>query len=193
MPYRVYWIRFQRIFRRLARGSGTPHQIATGVLIGVIVGMTPTVGLQMIIAVAIAWCLRANRVAAALPVWITNPATVVPIYLFNYEVGKTLVGGPSLRDVKHAIESLNQAQGISDGMHRLAQIGWELQLPLWLGCVIVGIACGVPAYFLTLSAVKRIRQRVQHKREMRHDRVQKWLTSDTEMIPKSADKSESSR
>ena len=75
------WRRTRRfLIVKVLHANDTPHRIALGIAIGVFIGLTPTVGLQMIIALALATALRANKVVCIPMVWITNPVTLVPIY-----------------------------------------------------------------------------------------------------------------
>ena len=60
---------------RFVRLRGLPEEIAKGVALGIFIGMTPTFGFQMAIALFFAYLLRENRLAAILGVWITNPVT----------------------------------------------------------------------------------------------------------------------
>lgn len=181
MPIRTslgLWIRLQRIVRRVARGSGTPEQIALGVALGVFVAFTPTVGLQMIIAAGLATLLHANRLAAVLPVWITNPVTVIPIYCFNYWIGRLVMGGPKLREFRAEIADVirfaEQAGiiGVGQTVRRLLGLGMEFLGPLWLGSVAVGALLALPTYLAARRAVIAFRARL-HKR--RNDRASRLL------------------
>ena len=58
---------------RFVRLRGLPEEIAKGVALGIFIGMTPTFGFQMAIALLFAYLLRENRLAAILGVWVTNP------------------------------------------------------------------------------------------------------------------------
>ena len=64
-----------RILRSVVRLRGSPRAIAGGLAIGVFVAFMPTRGFQMLFAAFLATLFGANRPAAVLPVWITNPAT----------------------------------------------------------------------------------------------------------------------
>ena len=65
----------------------TNHQIALGLAVGIFVGFLPIMGIQMSVAVPLAFFLRCNKLLAAAGVWITNPATFIPLYYFNYRFG----------------------------------------------------------------------------------------------------------
>eukprot|EP00913_Durusdinium_trenchii_P008940 g8406.t1 len=80
----------------------TAHSIAMGTTVGMFIGMTPTVGIQMIIVMCVAILTKRffefNRVAALITVYISNPVTMIPIYYFDYRVGALFFGGDVSQD-----------------------------------------------------------------------------------------------
>ncbi|MDA0262334.1 MAG: DUF2062 domain-containing protein, partial [Proteobacteria bacterium] len=86
----------------LKRSPHPPEHSARGILIGLIWGLTPTVGIQ-IIGVSLTWFLarRAfkwdfNYLVALAWTIVTNPLTFLPLYYVFYVTGRTLLGdGPS--------------------------------------------------------------------------------------------------
>ena len=90
--YRFYSWRVRRfVLRSLLHTDDPPHELALGVAIGVFVTFTPTVGFQMVLTVFLAWLLRANKAVGVPIVWITNPATIIPIYYSCYVVGRSML------------------------------------------------------------------------------------------------------
>ena len=83
------------LLRKILLLDDTAHSIALGTAIGMFIGMTPTVGIQMILVLCLAFATRPlfhfNKVAALLTVYISNPFTVLPIYWFNYSIGTYFV------------------------------------------------------------------------------------------------------
>jgi uncharacterized protein (DUF2062 family) len=126
---------------RFVRLRGLPEEIARGMALGIFIGMTPTMGLQMPIALVFAYIFRENRLAAILGVWITNPVTAPFIYGFEYEFGRNILG---MEYVKFPGELSWESVG---------QVGYEVLAPLWLGGIICGIVCGAIAYRVTLRLV----------------------------------------
>jgi uncharacterized protein (DUF2062 family) len=184
----------RRALRSLGRATGTAHQIALGVAIGFFVGWLPIIGIQMVVAVAACTVLRANKVVPLFPIWLTNPVTLVPIYSFNYWVGWLFVGGPPLSDIAYVLRKIavatktaapvervaemnwfsawlaNWWAGVREGLGELLSMGWEMQLPLWIGCVVVGLALAVPSYYFSYKFVVSFREAVARKRQARVDR-----------------------
>ena len=172
------------MLRALGRATGTAHQIALGVAIGFFIGWLPIVGIQMAVAVVVCTIFRANKVVPIFPIWLTNPVTIVPIYSFNYWVGWLVVGGPPLSDLAAVLRKMVAIPeaapdvgrfeawwaGIKHSFGELLSMGWDMQLPLWLGCVIVGLALAIPSYYLSLRFVESFREAVVKKRQLRQDR-----------------------
>lgn len=67
------------------------RSVAGGVAIGLFCGLIPG-PLQMISAVLLAILWRVNLPVAAFTTLYTNPFTIVPLYLFAYEIGKWVSG-----------------------------------------------------------------------------------------------------
>lgn len=174
----------RRGLRALGRATGTAHQIAMGVAIGFFVGWLPIVGIQMAVAVVVCAIFKANKVVPIFPIWLTNPVTIVPIYSFNYWIGWLIVGGPPLTDLADILRRMITPpqptedmgrfavwwDGIKHSFHELVGMGWDMQLPLWLGCVIVGLALAVPSYYISYKFVESFREAVAKKRQERNDR-----------------------
>jgi uncharacterized protein (DUF2062 family) len=130
---------------RFIRLRGLPEEIAKGVALGIFIGMTPTFGLQMIIAIFFAYLLRENRLAAILGVWITNPVTAPVIYAIEYEVGRILLG----------LEHVDLPGEFSFGA--FADLSYDIIGPLWVGGLVGGVLFGSLAYFITLRLVPLIK------------------------------------
>lgn len=135
---------------------GSPRQVARGLAIGILIGLTPPLGLQMVAAVAIATLLHANRAAAVAAVWITNPFTALPIYASTYRVGLLFVPHyrpVSIRKRLTAVivdedgEWLNLAQQFKE----LTSLGAEVLVPMSLGGLFVGLLLASVVYLLTLA------------------------------------------
>ena len=75
--------------------NDTPHRVALGIGIGTFIAYQPIVGIQMIVGALLAMLLRANITATLPPAWITNPVTILPIYLTLHWVGNLFLGGAS--------------------------------------------------------------------------------------------------
>lgn len=126
---------------RFVRLRGLPEEIAKGVALGIFIGMTPTFGFQMAIALFFAYLLRENRLAAILGVWITNPVTAPVIYAIEYEIGRILLGMPRAK----------LPAEFTWGAY--ADLGWNIMYPIWVGGIVAGVILGALSYFVTLRIV----------------------------------------
>lgn len=73
--------------RRFLNLQGNPNQIAFSFAIGIFLGLIIPMGLQTVVAVPVAIALECNLVVAWIATLITNPITIVPIYLFAIKIG----------------------------------------------------------------------------------------------------------
>ena len=135
------------IVHDLLHADDTPHRLALGCAVGIFVAFTPTIPFQMALTIAFAWMLGANKSIGVPLVWITNPATVIPIYLPLYIIGCWLLGQtPGGVD----FQVLLQNHG---GFWNYAQRAWEFTLeifwPLWTGSLLVASLLAVATYFIS--------------------------------------------
>lgn len=165
------WRRIRRtITRRILHLDDTPHRIAFGVFLGFFVGWTPTLGAQILIYWFLAYLLRANRFSGVLPVLLTNPITAVPIYAFNWKIGQWLLkGGGIFGELSDQAPraKLNQfVEGFS--ITRIFETSfWRdfgpaikgLGVELVVGCLVVGLICGVAGYIAAFYGVIAYRKR----------------------------------
>jgi len=133
-------------FVRFVRLQGTPHEISKGIALGICIGMTPTFGVQMFLAVLFAWMLRESKVAAVLGVWITNPLTAPVIYALEYETGRAMLQFPHAELPKTLT------------YEAFSQLGWEVLIPLLLGSLVWAVLGWVIAYYICLKLTPMTRK-----------------------------------
>lgn len=137
--------------------NGTPRQVAGGIGLGMFIAFTPTFGVHMILAFVAATLLRANRAAAVAVVWVTNPFTAIPVYLFCYRVGTYFMPGPGLGEVRRRLAAvwgtgdLDDAFDLLGQLREMAALGGEILWPATVGGVIVGALAGGASYLFTLT------------------------------------------
>lgn len=95
---RTGWARaFQYVKHRLNRLPDRPQRIARGIMAGVFISFTPFFGLHFLLAVTLAWILRANILAAILGTFFGNPLTFPLIAVFSTKFGQFLLGAERSR------------------------------------------------------------------------------------------------
>jgi len=166
MPARYIGRKLKRFFvYRVLHVDDTPHRIALGLAIGIFITWTPTMGLQMILTIAVATLMRANKFVGVPFVWISNPVTAVPLYGSNFLVGTWVLPGDY--SLEKFTTSVTQAMFTGGGWLDKIAAWWEATIdffwPLWVGSVVVGLILAVPTYVVTRWAVVRYR-RLWHKR-----------------------------
>ncbi len=193
MPHRyvvLQWINLKRVIKKLARSHISTHDLAMGAAIGFFVGMLPIMGIQMIVAAAIAAIFRVSKLAAILPVWISNPLTFIPLYGFNYWLGHVLTGlGPNHDEYNkviaqvHALsENSSFFEGIIESTKLFGSMGKEAVYSLCIGSVIVGLVSAFVSYPLCVKLIELLRHQRHIRRSQRHSRVTQLITKDNSEI-----------
>jgi len=177
---RYVWRRLRHlVIYRILHVDDTPHRIALGVAVGLFVACSPLIGLHMLVALLLCMLVQANRAVSILVVWVSNPATFLPIISFNWVVGRTILPGSALRDAAEVRHLFRQLLGTAEGITgfvghvfsvefwaALFHLFWQLGVELWIGSILVGGVAAVIGYFVTRRAViwRRILRRLHRQR-----------------------------
>lgn len=172
------WIllRLRPILRLIKGFRGSPQAIAGGFSLGIFLALTPTIGVQIILAVFLATFLKVSRPAALISVMITNPVTVPPIFTFNYWVGSFFFDGPSVGEVyRHFIKiaaemaKLNVWE-VGAQLKAFAATGQDMLIPLLWGSILVATLFGVLSYVLLARFLWFLKLHREHKKTLREQR-----------------------
>jgi uncharacterized protein len=128
----------------------TPQRIALAFGIGVYLSFNPLFGFHTLMALAIAFTLRLSRAAMLVGIYVNNPWTMAPMYLAGTTLGCWLLGVP--------LEGLGDIEwDWSDrAFYRILLLSLKPYLwPYVLGNTILGIVCGVIAYFALRDILER--------------------------------------
>jgi hypothetical protein len=158
--------RFRSFVKHIFELRDSPHSIALGIAIGIFVGLTPTVGMQMVISTIVATFCNANRVAAISMVYITNPFTIIPVYSFIYYFG-CFITSTTPKGIMSVLHQINAQESLIGKFSIVVSQGWSIQGPLWIGSVLIGILCAFPAYILVKRMVVRYREHAHRVAEVR--------------------------
>ena len=145
----------RRIYERFLKIRGRPREIALGFALGIFIGMTATMGIQMPIAVFFAAIFKCSKISAASGVWITNPFTAPFIYGITYVVGAHLLG---LKTTMTLPEELTWS--IVREMLKNAPVIFGA---LTVGGILVGLPLAVFGYYVSFAAVDKYQQKVKEK------------------------------
>ncbi|OKH24243.1 DUF2062 domain-containing protein [Chroogloeocystis siderophila] len=134
-------------FWRILNLRGTPQYIARGLAAGIFAGLFPLFGFQTLISIALATLFKGNKLMAAAGTWISNPLTYIPIFLFNFQVGRRLVGNQDLVFTSESVASWQQ----------FLEVGIEIIFVLFVGCFVVGLVCAIASYYICIILVQHLR------------------------------------
>ena len=148
------WRRCRYWYLRALRLEASPNALARGIGVGVFAGCFPLFGLQILIGVSLAALLRGNKVLAAAATWISNPFTYLPLFSFNFQLGRLFV--PTDNRLL-TLEKLSSWQA-------LKELGTDFLHALMLGSVLVAIALGLTSYWLSLHLAQRHHQQRRRRR-----------------------------
>ncbi len=166
MPYKFVVKKIKRFFiYRVLHVDDTPHRIALGLAIGIFITWTPTIGLQMVLTVLLAALMRANKLVGVPFVWISNPITALPLYGFNFLVGRWVLPGsyPWKLFQDSVANAVRFNGGWIDRIIAWWQATWFVFAPLWVGSILMGLILATVSYFVTRCAVVTYRKHWPHK------------------------------
>jgi len=172
-----------RLVIPVLRSRHPPEYTARGVAVGLIIAMTPTVGVQMAI-VAVLWLLMRwlrpvwdfNVVAAMAWTWVTNVFTVAPFYYLFLVTGKLLLG--------QGLESASyEAFSAQLGELLATEASWWASLwiyaaeiftiwgvPMFLGSIPWALICGWLGYRWSITLARAVHTRRRNRRGWRRRR-----------------------
>jgi uncharacterized protein (DUF2062 family) len=155
--YQLHSLRLQDfLYRRVLHADDPPHRLALGAAIGMFVMVTPTPGLQIAGVLFLAWLLRANKVVGLPLVWISNPATAVPIFYPCYVIGRWILHRPGKPPTWWKELATPPAAWDEATAFYWAKF-LEIAMPLWVGCLVVGLFLGWITYHAVYRAVAAYR------------------------------------
>lgn len=137
------WQSPRSLMRAILSLEDSPHSIAKGTAIGMFLGLTPTVGIQMGLVMLVSLFVRFNRKAALITVYISNPFTMIPMYWANYKVGTLFFGETVSRE---DFEELLTYRGFDEWLQAIHAVFVEVGMPLLFGSLIVATVGGLVTY-----------------------------------------------
>lgn len=189
---RRWWLRLKRFLaQRVLHTNDSAHTIALGVAIAMFITFLPLVGIQTVLAVAVAALFRANKAVCIPIVWITNPVTIVPVYGTAWALGRLVMAAPG---GAHQDAALSRLETLASDMSVFDSGFWtelfavlgKFGLELWLGCFLMGAAAALASYFLSRYGVtqyrERLRQRILRRQLFRSKRHEDKVTRQTEPV-----------
>lgn len=143
---------FRYIYLRLVRVGGDPVHVALGFALGVFIGIFPTFGIGIPLAILLASALRWNRVSALLGTLVMNPLTTPFFWSISGAVGAAIFRA----DARHVLENGRRLESFTKGA------GIYL-----VGNTVVALLVAAAAYVLALRAVVLYREKRRIRRAHR--------------------------
>ena len=173
------WLSWRRIYCKVVQQEGSPESLARGVSLGLFVGVFMPMGFQLVVAVPLAFILRANKLLAIMETMVTNPYTSTVIYPFQCWLGSLAIGNPL--KLSHLSVQLKVLIANPDWKD-LCSLSGDLLLPFFVGGGILALLSGVPGYYITLAAVRAHRRRKEARALKRRQAALSSANSNTESV-----------
>lgn len=145
--------RFRQLGQILFHLEDTPHRTALAFGTGVFIAFSPLLGIHWVLALAIAFALRLNRVAVLLGTYVNNPWTLAPFYLAGTALGCALLGVSP--------EGLSTIEWHRHGWDFYSHLIEHLRPLLWpfvVGNTVLGLMCGTLTYAILRAILERRRK-----------------------------------
>ncbi|MDX2287808.1 MAG: DUF2062 domain-containing protein [Hyphomicrobiaceae bacterium] len=170
-PRRSWERSLKYVMARLLRINASPHQLALGCAVGVFAAITPFVGVQMLLAGAMAIALRASLAAAMLGSFFGNPVTWALLWPATYATGTYMLGEPGGQatvDLADKLSILSEAVGSLslDMLGAAWGVLWPFIKPMALGTLPVGLVVAGLFYYATKHAA--VSYRLRRRRSSRY-------------------------
>lgn len=138
---------------RILRLSSSPHSIAMGVAAGAASSATPFVGFHILLALAAAYVLSGNLIAAGIATALANPVTIPFILASSYEIGTSLLGtsGGTAASGEDMLRMLTHLQ--------FSELWGPVLKPLLLGSVPLAVGSAIIFYAASYSAARLFQSR----------------------------------
>lgn len=142
-----------KLYLRFIKIHGEPDEIAKGLVLGLIIGLQPFWGFQMISAFILASIFEYSKLAAILGTSISNPFTMPIIYPTTYFIGSKVL---ALKPQKLNL-SLH-------GLKDIIQHSPEIFMAMALGGLIITIPFIYPSYKIAFTTINKHRERKVRKK-----------------------------
>lgn len=152
------------LYLRLTRMRCSPHRIALGSALGVFAAVTPLIGVQMLLAAALALTLRASVRAALLGTFIGNPVSWPVIWGASYAAGCFVLGREILlppSDIQKQFSILGDAvrEASPENLGAAAHLLLPILTPMMTGSLLLGLITAVICYYILRRAVEASKMR----------------------------------
>ena len=139
--------RLREQFRLMVSLNVPPRKMALSCALGILVGVSPYIGLQTYIAIALSTCFRVPIYPLIAGAYITNPFTIPFIFALTTKLGMWILN----------IEPVFNIDWSNLNMKMLLDTGKTLLLPFFLGTHVAGAILSVFTYIIVYYIMRRYR------------------------------------
>jgi len=137
----------KRLIEKVQKLAGEPKTVARSFAMGSFIGVSPLIGMQIMLSLLLAGIFRLSKTAAVVGVINTNWTKGLLLYPFNYKLGAWLLG---------LHQSINITGLFTGNVFRnLYNAGAEVFISLLIGGFITGAIIAGIYYFLILKILKQ--------------------------------------
>lgn len=139
--------KLKEYFHKIFSLGKEPKNFAFSVAVGVFIGLFIPMGLQTIFIVPIAILLGCNVIIAWIFTFVSNPITIIPIYLFTFKIGELITSLEISSTKLNLVLSKFNFENFWD-------LGKEGLIIFLSGSFAIAFLSAVAAYFISLSLIK---------------------------------------
>lgn len=149
---------YRQLLRHVRRNPVDEGKFARSMALGLFIGCSPTVGLQMVLSIAV--CILLNRLLAlkfdaAITIFATlivNPVTMVPVYSLYLSIGCLFMSCGGVTEITS-----------SEGLLEIVSSGGVAYLAIILGSIPFMIVFTIAGYFLSRRLFAYLAERLKKK------------------------------
>ncbi|PKP03376.1 MAG: hypothetical protein CVU11_08555 [Bacteroidetes bacterium HGW-Bacteroidetes-6] len=139
----------QKVKSRIAGLKGKPRNIATAFAMGSFIGVSPLVGMQIILSIILSFILKLNRPAAIIGVINTNWTKGLFLYPINYQIGAMILGSERQPDFSEILQG--------NIFRNLIEAGSDVFVAMLIGGCITGALIAVIYYQIVYIFLKKLK------------------------------------
>jgi uncharacterized protein len=144
---------------KMLRLDDTPERLAAAYALGVAIGFSPFFGWQILVAFAIAFAFRLNRLVVFAGLCMNLPWIMVPWYAGTTAVAAALLGVPVPADLRAEFASLFSRSFFAwEFWRHLFALVRPWVVPFLLGPTVGGLLLGAITYPVTLAVIRARRR-----------------------------------
>jgi uncharacterized protein len=152
--FKTLHLRGKEYFENLLKFDLPAYKISLSLALGIFIGLTIPMGFQTLIVLPIAILLRCNFPVAWGATAISNPFTILPIYIAAAFIGEKITG------IKISLTEINYVI-INPTTDNFRSLGHDTFIVLIIGTSIIGLVLSVIVYYISLILITKHREKIK--------------------------------